>query len=141
MKKTKKMSYREIVKAIRAKLAALVAVDHGYKIDNDQAQMKAQEWSGQAGGRMVPQLTENELAGLVIEAIAQAVSPLLKALDGMDRGCKEPGFKGHENGYGEPVGDELQATREELAALIGHVAAVEVDVPEIPWVETPMPAT
>ena len=67
---------------------------------------------------------------------------ILAALDGMDRGCTEPGFRGHQNGYGEEsAGDELQAAREELAALVGHVAAVEVEEPEIPWVETPFPET
>lgn len=34
--------------------------------------------------------------------------------------------------------DELQAAREELAELVGHVAAVEVVEPEIPWVATPI---
>lgn len=37
---------------------------------NDEAQAKAKEWFGEAGGRMCPQLTENELAGIVNEAIA-----------------------------------------------------------------------
>ena len=108
-------------------------------MNNDQAQAKAQKWHGQAGGRMVPQLTENELAGLVNEAISAATKRLLTALDGMGRGCTVPGFHGHENGYGEPVGDELQAAREELAAVTSHVAAIEIDEPEIPFVETLMP--
>jgi hypothetical protein len=38
-------------------------------MNNAEAQTKAQEWHGQAGGRLCPQLTENELAGLVNEAI------------------------------------------------------------------------
>jgi hypothetical protein len=86
-------------------------------------------------------LTEAELAMLLSNAVTDSSTRLLKALDGMDRGCIEPGFKGHENGYGELAGDELQSAREELAALVGHIAAVEVDEPEIPWVETAMPAT
>jgi hypothetical protein len=77
-----------------------------------------------------------------VEAIAASTERLLAALDGMDRGCTEPGFRGHQNGYGEEsAGDELQAAREELAALVGHVALEEVDEPEIPWLETPMPVT
>jgi hypothetical protein len=39
---------------------------------NAQAQEAAKAWHGQAGGRMVPQLTENELAGLVNEALANS---------------------------------------------------------------------
>lgn len=71
--------------------------------------------------------------------VGKAAARLLAALDGMDRGCAEPGFKGHENGYGESsAGDELQSAREELVTLVGHVPAVEVDEPEIPWVETPV---
>lgn len=41
---------------------------------NDQAQTAAQAWHGQAGGRLCPQLTENELSGLVNEAIQAAVA-------------------------------------------------------------------
>ena len=60
-----------------------------------------------------------------------SITRLLTALDGMDRGCTEPGFRGHQNGYGEEsAGDELQAAREELASLMGHIAAVEVEEPE-----------
>lgn len=76
-----------------------------------------------------------------VDAIAASTKRLLAALDGMDRGCNAPGFQGHENGYGEPAGDELQAAREELSTVVGHAAAVEVNEPDIPWVETPMPAT
>lgn len=73
-----------------------------------------------------------------IEAIVGMASVrLLMALDGMDRGCTEPGFRGHQNGYGEEsAGDELQTAREELAALVGHVAAAEVEETEVPWTET-----
>lgn len=39
---------------------------------NEQARIAAQTWHGQAGGRLCPQLTENELAGLVNEAIHAA---------------------------------------------------------------------
>ena len=51
---------------------------------------------------------------------------LLDALDGMDRGCTEPGFRGHENGLGEDSGNELQEAREELVSLTGHVPIVEI---------------
>lgn len=60
-------------------------------------------------------------------ALAAAIARLLAALDGMDRGCTDPGFCGHENGYGEPAGDELQAAREALELLVGHVAAPDLE--------------
>lgn len=47
---------------------------------NAQAQQAAKDWEGQAGGRLVPQLTENELAGIVNEATAQAEAALVKEL-------------------------------------------------------------
>lgn len=56
-----------------------------------------------------------------------AVVRLLAALDAMDVGCNEPGFRGSENGHGEQVGDELQDAREALAALVGHTSLVEVE--------------
>ena len=74
-----------------------------------------------------------------MDAIAASTKRLLMALDGMDRGCNEPEFQRHGNGLGEPAGDELQVAREALVALVGHVAIVEVDEPEIPWVVTPVP--
>lgn len=99
-------------------------------MNNDQAQAKAAEWHGEAGGKLVPQLTENELAGIVNEAVQLASKRLLMALDGMDRGGPPGGFQGWQNGFGEDVGDEVEAARVELAALVGHVAAVEVEEPE-----------
>ena len=33
--------------------------------------------------------------------VGKVATRLLTALDGMDRGCTQPGFKGHQNGYGE----------------------------------------
>lgn len=51
---------------------------------------------------------------------------ILDALDCMDHGCREPGFQGHENGLGDAkAGDELQAAREELVRLVGHVKVPE----------------
>lgn len=47
---------------------------------------------------------------------------LLVALDAMDSGCREPGFRGFQNGLGEDSGTELQEAREELAAMVGHGA-------------------
>lgn len=59
-----------------------------------------------------------------LEAIVgKAAARLLVALDGMDRGCTDPGFRGHQNGLGEEAGNELQDAREELAELVGHVRA------------------
>ena len=93
---------------------------------NTQAQDAAKAWQGQAGGRMAPQLTENELAGLVNEAVASATKRLLDALDCMDHGCRDPGFKGYENGLGdESAGNELQAAREELTAMVEHQSVPE----------------
>ena len=44
----------------------------------------------------------------------------------MDHGCRKPGFQGHENGLGdESAGNELQAAREELERLVGHVKVPE----------------
>lgn len=57
--------------------------------------------------------------------VEPAARRLLAALDGMDRGCREPGFRGHQNGLGEESGDELQDAREELAKLVGHIPAVK----------------
>lgn len=42
-------------------------------MNNDQAQTKAAEWHGQAGGKLLPQLTDNELAGIVNEAVQLAI--------------------------------------------------------------------
>ena len=36
---------------------------------NDEAKQKADEWTGEAGGELLPLLTANELAGIVNEAI------------------------------------------------------------------------
>ena len=36
---------------------------------NDEAQTAAKAWAGEAGGKLCPQLTENELAGIVNDAI------------------------------------------------------------------------
>lgn len=95
-------------------------------ITPEQAAAKAQEWHGEAGGALLPQLTANELAGIVNEALMVHTKRLLTALDGMDLGCTEPGFNGFENGYGDSsAGDELEAARQELVALVGHVPAVE----------------
>lgn len=40
---------------------------------NDEAELAAREWAGQAGGKLLPQLTANELAGIVNEAIERAI--------------------------------------------------------------------
>lgn len=73
---------------------------------------------------------------VITQDVASATLRLLVALDGMDRGCVVPGFRGYENGYGEEsAGDELQEARESLAALVGHVPAIEGDESELPSVE------
>ena len=66
-------------------------------------------------------LTEAELAALLTKAGTHSTTRLLNALDCMDHGCREPGWRGHENGLGdEKAGDELQEAMEELVLLVGH---------------------
>ena len=38
---------------------------------NDDAQAAAKQWAGEAGGKLCPQLTENELAAIVNEALSR----------------------------------------------------------------------
>lgn len=49
--------------------------------------------------------------------VMAAARRLLAALDRLDDGCEEPGFRGWRNGHGEDVGDEVQDARESLAAI------------------------
>lgn len=73
--------------------------------------------------------TDADLLELIAGVLSVSTKRLLTALDGMDRGCREPGFRGHENGLGESsAGDELQDAREELVALVGHVPAAEEEI-------------
>jgi len=44
-------------------------------MNNEQAKVAALSWHGEAGGELLPQLTANELAGIVNEAIQQAAVP------------------------------------------------------------------
>ena len=46
---------------------------------NDEAQAAAKAWEGEAGGRLCPQLTENELAGIVNDAVGDLVKELKAA--------------------------------------------------------------
>lgn len=46
---------------------------------NDEAQVAAKAWAGEAGGKLCPQLTENEIAGLVNEAVCDLVKELKAA--------------------------------------------------------------
>lgn len=43
---------------------------------------------------------------------------LLAALDKLDEGCREPGFRGWENGDGVRCGDEAERARKALARLV-----------------------
>ena len=52
-----------------------------------------------------------------IERLRAASLRLLGALDRLDHGSREPGFRGWENGYGEPCGDEVEDARQALAAV------------------------
>lgn len=40
-------------------------------MNTDDAERAANEWAGQAGGKLLPQLTANELVGVVNDAIAK----------------------------------------------------------------------
>ncbi|MFC6281144.1 hypothetical protein [Polaromonas aquatica] len=92
-----------------------------------------------SGGEIQMFATAAQFDNLVREIVAHHAKRILTALDGMDRGCITPGFRGHQNGYGEEsAGDELEAAREELVELVGHVAVEEFEEPETPWVETSM---
>lgn len=71
--------------------------------------------------------TDGDLQEFAKGVIKAHATRILIALDATDRGCREPGFRGFENGNGEQVGDELQEAREELAALVGHAPMVEVE--------------
>lgn len=46
---------------------------------NDEAQAAAKEWAGEAGGKLCPQLTENELAGIVNDSVGELVKELRAA--------------------------------------------------------------
>lgn len=46
---------------------------------NDAAQAVAKAWAGEAGGKLCPQLTENELAGIVNDAVGDLVKELRAA--------------------------------------------------------------
>ena len=50
--------------------------------------------------------------------MAEAGARLIAALDALDDGSAEPGFRGWENAHGEPVGNEVQDAREALSALV-----------------------
>ena len=51
------------------------------------------------------------------EQLRAASLRLLDALDRLDHGSREPGFRGWENGHGEPCGDEVEDARQALAAV------------------------
>ena len=53
-----------------------------------------------------------------LKAIEAAACDFLKTMDRMDEGCENPGFRGWQNGHGEPCGDDAQAARETLARLL-----------------------
>jgi len=53
-----------------------------------------------------------------IERLEKAATRLLKALERLDEGSREPGFAGFENGHGEMVGDEVESARQALKSLI-----------------------
>ena len=55
--------------------------------------------------------------GREIAQLRAASLRLLDALDRLDHGSREPGFRGWENGNGEPCGDEVEDARQALAAV------------------------
>lgn len=53
--------------------------------------------------------------------LRSAALRMLAALDKLDEGCREPGFRGWENGNGVRCGDEAERARKALARLVrGH---------------------
>lgn len=52
---------------------------------NDEAQAAAKQWAGEAGGKLCPQLTENELTGIVNEATGELVKELRAARRAMQK--------------------------------------------------------
>lgn len=53
-----------------------------------------------------------------------ATHRMLAALDKLDEGCREPGFRGWENGNGVRCGDAAERARNALARLVrGHNVA------------------
>lgn len=49
---------------------------------NDEAELAAIEWEGEAGGVLLPQLTANELAGIVNDAVAKEREACAMACEG-----------------------------------------------------------
>jgi hypothetical protein len=81
-------------------------------------------------GRHRPHMLEDdpqhcgESLAATVEALWKmrtAALRMLAALDKLDEGCKEPGFRGLENGNGVRCGDEAERARKALARLVrGH---------------------
>lgn len=79
-----------------------------------------------SGGEIQIFATSEQFEAFVTALVADRTKRILDALDCMDHGCRDPGFQGHENGLGdEKAGDQLQAAREELVRLVGHVKVPE----------------
>lgn len=92
---------------------------------------KAHEKVG-AAARLLAQMGETFEKAAAYYAAARR---LLLALNCLDVGSDNPGFAGWQNGNGEPVGDEVEAARAELAALLDveypAPQPIELDDPKI----------
>ena len=51
----------------------------------EQAKALANEWHGEAGGELLPQLTANELAGIVTHVRIEALEHVLELCDAMPK--------------------------------------------------------
>ena len=54
-----------------------------------------------ANGDILLSATESQFDNLVRCLVQKHVAKILAALDRMDHGCTNPGFRGFENGYGD----------------------------------------
>lgn len=79
-----------------------------------------------AHSRQVHELTYGEYTAAADKAVARVATDggqvfrmeATDALGKLDEGCRDPGWRGWENGHGEQVGDAAQDAREALAAQL-----------------------
>lgn len=93
---------------------------------NPQAQDAAQAWHGQAGGKLAPQLTENELAGLVNEATTGAEAHLLKELKAARLAIQKMKAQFNEFDDGYVIGKDALARANKAVKVYRRPVAVPV---------------
>jgi hypothetical protein len=65
--------------------------------------------------------SDADLIEFAKEVLSKGTTPLLNAMDRMDHGCREPGWRGHDNGLGDTTaGDELQDALDKLRLFVNH---------------------